>query len=134
LVVTAPILPWMSYLERFPELAEALARQSDGGLSATAVPVLIPLAIVALALSGRERAAWLSVPVLWPATQWYYSTLAVPGLAPRTVATAIAAALLAVPIPGLVVVAAVVVAIGERPWSLRRLRDAWVPLGILGRP
>ena len=93
LIVTAPLLPWGSYLAQFGDLSNALAEQSDGGLSATAIPWLIPIAVIALVAAGRERAAWLSVPALWPATQWYYSTLAVPALTP------IAAAVIAIPVP-----------------------------------
>ena len=36
LVVTAPFLPWATYLERYGELSAVLVDQSDGGLSATA--------------------------------------------------------------------------------------------------
>jgi hypothetical protein len=130
LVVTAPILPWMAYLERFGELSSALATQSDAGLSATAMPVLIPVAILTLLFAGREKAAWLAVPVLWPSTQWYYSSLAVPAIT----TIPLAAALLAMPVPGATVAAAAVVAWQMRIYTLRGLRDAWVPLGILGRP
>ena len=71
--------------------------------------------------AGRERAAWLSVPALWPATQWYYSTLAVPALTP------IAAAVIAIPLPGAAVVAAAIVAIQRRNTSLDRLIADWRP-------
>jgi hypothetical protein len=59
--------------------------------------------------------------VLWPSTQWYYSTLAVPALTP------VAAALMAVQVPGLTTIAAVAVAIevGARSWPA--LRASWWP-------
>jgi hypothetical protein len=121
LIVTAPLLPWASYLAQFGDLSNALAEQSDGGLSATAIPWLIPIALVALVAAGRERAAWLSVPALWPTTQWYYSTLAIPALTP------IAAAVIAIPAPGAAVVAAVIVALQRRNTSLDRLIADWRP-------
>jgi hypothetical protein len=121
LIVTAPLLPWGSYLAQFGDLSNALAEQSDGGLSATAIPWLIPIALIALVAAGRERAAWLSVPALWPATQWYYSTLAVPALTP------IAAAVIAIPMPGAAVVAAAIVAIQRRNTSVDRLIADWRP-------
>jgi catechol 2,3-dioxygenase-like lactoylglutathione lyase family enzyme len=37
---------------------------------------------IALVLLGRERAAWLAVPVLWPATQLHYTVIALPALTP----------------------------------------------------
>lgn len=129
-LITLPILPWASYVQNFPELSASLNRQSDGGLSATAIPWLIPIALVALILCGRDKAAWLAVPVLWPSTQWYYSTLAVPAL--RT--APVAAALMAVNIPGIAVLAALSVAWQARLLTFQKLRDAWAPLGILGRP
>lgn len=130
LAITAPILPWTSYVEHFADLLLALTNQSDGGLSSTAIPWLIPIAIVALIFSGRDKAAWLAVPALWPSTQWYYSTLAVPAVT----AAPLAAALLAIPTPLATVAAAVVVAWQARLFSRARLREAWLPLGILGRP
>ena len=128
LLVTAPFLPWASYLRQFSDLSAVLATQSDGGLSATAIPLLIPIGVVALALCGRERAAWLAVPVLWPSTQWYYSTLAMPAL------TAIGAALMAIPVPGFAVVAAAIAIAAEhrRSTSTSLVAD-WKP-GILARP
>jgi hypothetical protein len=121
LVVTAPFLPWASYIAQFGELSAALAEQSDGGLSATAIPWLIPVAVVALLFVGRERAAWLAVPALWPTTQWYYSTLAVPA------ATPLAGAILAVPLPGAAVVATIAVAIHRRNTSVQKLVADWIP-------
>ena len=130
LVVTAPLLPWGSYVEHYGELSASLARQSQGGLSATALPILIPVAIVVLFLCGREKAAWLAVPTLWPTTQWYYSTLAVPAIG----AHHLAAALMALNIPGMAVLAAAIVAWQVGLFTPARLREAWVPVGILGRP
>ena len=121
LLVTAPFLPWGSYIAQFGDLSAALETQSDGGLSATAMPWLIPIGVVALFFCGRERAGWLAVPVLWPATQWYYSTLALPALTP------IAAALIAVPVPGFAVLAAVAVAVERRNTTRERLVAAWRP-------
>jgi hypothetical protein len=79
------------------------------------------VAIVALLFAGRERAAWLAVPALWPTTQWYYSTLAIPALTP------IAAAVIAMPVPGAAVVAAVIVAIQRRNTSVPSLVADWRP-------
>ncbi len=121
LLLTAPFLPWASYIAQFTDLSAALGSQSDGGLSATAIPWLLPVAIVALVLCGRERAGWLAVPVVWPATQWYYSTLALPALTP------IAAAILAIPVPGAAVLAAVAVAVARRNTSVGRLAADWRP-------
>lgn len=121
LLVTAPLLPWAAYATKFGELSTVLATQSDGGLSATATPWLLPFAALALVFAGRERAAWLAIPVAWPATQWYYATLALPALTP------IAAAIMAVPIPGAVIAAAVAVAVDRRNTSWRRLVSDWRP-------
>ena len=55
LLVTAPILPWASYVAQFGDLSAALETQSDGGLSATALPWLVPIAIIALVFCGRKR-------------------------------------------------------------------------------
>ena len=73
------------------------------------------VAIGALFIVGRQRAAWLAVPGLWPSTQWYYASIAVPGLTP------IAAALAAVPAQGFMVAALVVAALEVRLLRVRAL-------------
>jgi hypothetical protein len=93
-LLTMPFLPWATFVRRFPDIASALATQSSGGMSASVSILSTLIAIAALILVGRQRAAWLAVPGLWPSSQWYYATLAVPGLTP------IAAALAAVPAQG----------------------------------
>lgn len=105
LIVTAPLLPWETYLRRFGEISATLEAQSQEGMSATTSWVFVVVAVLALAVIGRRRATWLAVPGLWPATQWYYATLAVPGLTP------IAAALMAIPAQGAVVAALAVAAV-----------------------
>jgi hypothetical protein len=122
LVLTAPILPWASYLAHARELGESLVRQTDGGMSATMLPWLIPIGVLLLVLCGRERAAWMAVPVIWPATQFYYSTLAVPALRGASVA----AAIMAVPAQGAPVLAAAVLAWQARNFSIARLKEAWL--------
>ena len=77
-VITAPLLPWASYIERFADISAVLATQSQDGPSFMGALLLAPLALPCLWLVGRERAAWLIVPALWPAQQWYYGTLVLP--------------------------------------------------------
>jgi hypothetical protein len=98
LVITGPILPWSAYLQQLPAINERLAVQSIGGMSATAIPILIPIAVAALLLLGR-RAVWLAVPALWPSSQWYYGVIALPALARAP----LVAAAMSIPIPGLIV-------------------------------
>ena len=107
LLATAPLLPWASYISQFGAISEHLAEQS-GGFSAFGNPILMGIAAVALVLVGRERAAWMISPALWPSTQWYYDSLAVPALLP------VSAAVLAIPLPGLIVVALVVMVVESR--------------------
>ena len=99
LVVTAPFLPWASYIAQFGDLSTALAVQSDGGLSATALPWLIPIALIALV--RRSRARRLAVgpgAVARDAVVLLHSR--------RAGAEPIAAALIAIPMPGAAVLAA----------------------------
>jgi hypothetical protein len=113
LLVTAPFLPWLTYLSHAVELVNVLDVQSSGGRSALAYPVLVPFTIIALVLLGRRRAAWLTVPALWPATQFHYGVFALP------VAGRLMAAILAVPLPGIPAVAVIVEAVAEL-WRRRR--------------
>ena len=93
-------------------------------------------AFLYLFVHDRERAAWLAMPAFWPWTQWYYASMAIPGvLATRAdrpesrggepalgsvVLFAIAAAILAAPVTAAPAVALVVVAIGPRVMSTMR--------------
>lgn len=88
-------LPWWpAFLES--DARETLARQSEG-LSA---PLwMVPFALLGLVLLGRQNAAWLIVPVLWPSTQPYYAVIALPVLARMP----LVALSLAIPVPGLAV-------------------------------
>jgi hypothetical protein len=102
LLITAVVLPWSRFIAELPTILLQLRTQSDGGLSVASLPlpvlvVAAVLAVGALVVAGRERAAWLAVPVLWPSTQWYYASIAIPALI-RPVSSLVAAAILAVPL------------------------------------
>lgn len=113
LLVTIPLLPWGQFLADWPQITDALRRQAAGtGLSVLATPWLLPVAVAAAVLVGRERMAWLSVPVFWPYTQWYYASMAIPGVTP------LAAMALATPIAGATTVALVIV-VAELYWRGR---------------
>jgi hypothetical protein len=151
LVVTAPFLPWARYLAERQTISERLDRTAGGGLGVWAfdqpllsIAVVVSLlALLVLVRRDRERAAWLAMPALWPWTQWYYSSFAVPALVPGTAVTVtaaamVAAAILAVPLEGGPAIALVVVAFG--PPLLDRIlasRPAWRdarPHGTLPTP
>ncbi len=94
LALSVPILPWGLYLAQSSHLSEVLVDQSQGGRSALSVPILLPLAVIALMLFDRRTAGWLAVPALWPATQLHYSLLALPVMHP------IMAVFFCIPAPG----------------------------------
>ncbi|GAC1663626.1 MAG: hypothetical protein NVS9B8_02950 [Candidatus Limnocylindrales bacterium] len=117
-VVTAPFLPWGAFIAQWPAVSAALASQSGGGgLSVLATPILLPIALVAAVVIGRESRAWWAVPVFWPYTQWYYASMVLP------VATPLAAMALAMPIPGATTLA-IVLAAAESLHRRRLLRRA----------
>jgi hypothetical protein len=107
LLVTVPILPWSTYLADLPYVSSQFRVISQGGLSVWSLePALVPfalaaglIALVVLIVLERERAAWAAMPVFWPWTEWYYSSLAIPALAGGGV-WMIAAAIMAIPIQG----------------------------------
>lgn len=111
-IVTLPILPWATFFGHLSETTGFLTDQSQGGMSAWFFPILVPFAAVALVVMGRQKASWWFIPALWPATQWYYSLMAMPAM------TALTAAILAAPVQGLPAVAAVVAAV--EVWYRRR--------------
>jgi hypothetical protein len=104
-VVTLPFLPWGTFLARLSNTTTLLSEQSQGGMSAWVFPVLVPFALIALVVMGRERASWWLIPAVWPSTQWYYSLMAMPVMTPLT------SAILAAPIQGGPAVAAIVAAV-----------------------
>jgi hypothetical protein len=114
---TAPFLPWGTFLAQREVIQHRLDLTSGGGMSVWSFPgPLIPvglavglLALLAIAAADRNRAAWLAMPVLWPFTQWYYSSMAIPGLG-GSGSWMIGAAILAVPVPGSPLVAVAVCA------------------------
>lgn len=115
-LVTLPILPWGLFVQHLSTTASLLSEQSQGGMSAWFVPVLVPFTVIALIAMGRRRASWWLVPALWPSTQWYYSLMAMPALTPLT------AAILAAPVQGGPAVGAIVAAL--EMWYRRRKRPA----------
>jgi hypothetical protein len=137
LAVTAPFLPWRQFLDDLPFVLSQLRLQSNGGLSVWAAPlpwllILAVIAVGALLVIGRERAAWWAVPVLWPSTQWYYASIAIPGMT-GSGPWLLGAAILAVPLEFGPIVALLVCAAGVlitnrgrgagrgEPWSIWRV-------------
>ena len=79
-VVFLPL--WVQYRLDYAQVNEWLTGPGTaGGFSATRDPRLFALtaaALGALALIDRRAAGWLAVPALWPATQYFYATFALP--------------------------------------------------------
>jgi hypothetical protein len=124
-IVTAPLLPWSTYIAEFGQINARLIEQTDDALPTIVLAIAAPFALVALWIVGRERAAWLAVPALWPSQQYYYGSLAMGAT------SALAAAIVAFPIDGsgliaLLVLAAVTWLRGEHPSLPRTGRSASV--------
>lgn len=115
LVATSPVLPWGAFLSS--DAGATLLSQSGGGKSAWAIPWTIPAVLIALIYIGRDRAAWLAVPALWPASQHHYSVVGLPGT------DRVFGCIAAIPIPGSpaigVVASAIAVALARRGFKLR---------------
>jgi hypothetical protein len=94
LVVTAPFLPWETYLQNQVSIGGHLLGQSRYGFPVLVSVALFLPALIAFRIVGRPRAAWLAVPALWPMQQWYYGTLALPAR------SNIVGAVIALPVPG----------------------------------
>jgi hypothetical protein len=94
LLVTAPILPWQAFLSDIDTIGARLSSQNENGLPNLVLLAIAPAVAVALWVVGRERAAWLAVPAIWPAQQFYYGTLVMP------TRSKIAAAIVAFPVAG----------------------------------
>jgi len=72
---------WTQYAADYSSIQEWIVGATHGGFSATRDPRLLVLALAAiglLALMDRRSAGWLAVPAVWPATQYFYATFALP--------------------------------------------------------
>jgi hypothetical protein len=113
LAVTLPFLPWQLYLEGGFGVSDHLQTAWNG--SAWRLPILLPPTLLALWILRRHGAEWLAVPAAWPATQFYYSGMALPALAGRR----LLAGLFALPAP-LVPPLVVIGWAGWMVWTTRR--------------
>jgi hypothetical protein len=129
-IVTAPVLPWGPYLDQFGSISARLADQTKHHIPELLLVGLAPAVIVGLMVVGRDRAAWLAPLALWPSQQYYYGTLVMP------TRSAVAAALIALPVTGSGILAVAALAAiewrqGRRPaWPTRGTR---VPIGPSAR-
>ena len=112
LIATIPFLPWSTYLADFWAINARLEEQTHFALTTPILVVAIPFALVAMWVVGRERAAWLSVPALWPSQQYYYGSIAMGAR------SGLAAAIVALPVNGSGLIALFVLALVE--WHRRR--------------
>jgi hypothetical protein len=119
---TLLVLPWGRFLAELSQISSTLARQAQGG-SVFGDPVLMVVAVIALASLGPRRALWLAVPVLWPAAQHGYAVIATPVLSP------ILAVFWAQPVPGFTLAGLVIYAVLDQLDRRRRL-PAWLSAGL----
>jgi hypothetical protein len=115
-------LPWATFIAELPEINANLARQGHGG-SVFGDPLLMVVAIVALASLGPRRALWLAVPVLWPYAQEGYKVLSMPVLSP------ILAVFWAIPVQSFTLIGLVMYAILFQLDRHRRL-PRWLSDGV----
>ncbi len=116
---------WMAYLSDLASRSGRLMNEADGGFSTggnIALFLMAAVSIVWLILIDRKAAGWLIVPALWPASQFHYSTLAMPVMHPIL---ALGLALPHIGVPSLVITAYVLWRVLERRMADRsRSKDA----------
>ena len=93
LAVTLPLLPWQLYISDGFGVTSHLSSAWNG--SAWRIPILIPPTLLGLWVLRHKGAEWFAVPAVWPATQFYYVSMAMPAV----IAQPLAAAALALPVP-----------------------------------
>lgn len=93
LLVSLLILPWQLYLDAGLGVGDHLDTAWNG--SAWRFPILVIPTLLALWVLRRKGAEWFAVPAVWPATQFYYVAMALPAIVGRPVL----AAVLALPVP-----------------------------------
>ena len=125
-IVTAPLLPWSTFVADLPSIAANLVRQNHGD-STFGSPILIVLAVLGLASLGLRRGLWLSVPLLWPLAQPMYKTASLPALSPFL------AIAWSIPVPGLTLIGLLVEAIVLR-FASRRPLPSWLMHGFAPAP
>jgi len=103
--VTVPFLPWGPYVTQFELINARLMEQTRHALPTPVLIAMAPIALLSMWIVGRERAAWLAIPALWPSQQYYYGSLAIGAR------NGLAAALVALPINGSGLIALVVLAL-----------------------
>jgi hypothetical protein len=72
---------WSQYFADYSQIQNWITEATHGGFSAARDPrlfVVAAIAIGALALIDSRAAGWLAVPALWPASQFFYATFALP--------------------------------------------------------
>jgi hypothetical protein len=108
LAVTTLLLPWQTYLESGLGVGTHIALAWNG--SAWRFPILLPPTLIALWILRRRGGEWFAVPAVFPATQFYYVSTALPAIANRRVIAAVFATpiVLGVPIVVLLLAAQVV--------------------------
>jgi len=125
LAVTLPFVPWQLYLEQGLGVTSHLATAWNG--SAWRFPILVPPTLLGLWVIRRRGGEWLSIPAVFPATQFYYVSTVLP-LAARRPMLAVA---LALPVPlmtALVVGLLAVSEVTQRGW-----RASMIPEPTLSR-
>jgi hypothetical protein len=130
-VLTAPFLPWLHFVEHLSVISEAF-RTNGNGDSTFGAPFLMVVAVAALALVGLRRALWLATPLLWPGAQPIYKVVSVPALSP------LIAVFWALPVPIVAathatLIGVVVEAILVR-YAASRPIPSWLRQGLTGGP
>jgi hypothetical protein len=104
LVATLPFVPWQLYLEHSATISEHVATSWNG--SAWRFPLLVPFVVLAIWILRKEGGAWYAVGALWPGTQFYYVSMALPAVVKRP----LIAAALALPMPLMTPIVVIVLA------------------------
>jgi hypothetical protein len=121
-LITFPFLPWGRFFAELPQIGATIVRQSQGD-SVFGQPLLMVVAVIALAALGPRRALWLAVPVLWPYAQPIYKSMSLPMLTP------VVALAWALPVPNATLAGIVALAVLLSIDKVRPL-PSWLALGI----